>query len=308
MQKRIRILLSMMLVFSVILSLATGALATEQEHVHNWQRTKANTMFHTMVCSGCGESKTITHTFDGTECCSVCGYQVHECVWQYGGHFYDDEHEMCCTKCDATTIEDHNYGSDGKCTVCGQPPPHIHDWKWDGKHENGRYHTLICACGQTATEDHKIVWDGKTYNDFGHKMSCSVCRHPDISWYYAHNIYEDGICNVCGYGGKDTANPPANSTNTNTAETKAEESNTAVTKPPETGSTESSSVETKPTESIPVETQLAETKSVATETISENAANGDLQPSSTKWIWVAAVIVAAGGLGVAVFILKKKLS
>lgn len=217
MQNRIRILLSMVLALAIILSLATGALATEQEHVHNWQRTKADVMFHTMVCSDCGESKTITHTFDSAECCTVCGYQEHEHVWQYGGEFYDYSQKLTCTKCDSTSTAAHNYGS-------------------------------------------------------------------------------DGICHVCGYGSKEAAKPPSNSTNTNTTETKAEDANVAVTKPPETGSTESS----------PVETQFAETKPVASETISESTTNEDLQRSDTTWIWVAAVIVVAGGLGTAVFFWKKK--
>ena len=71
MQTHIKILCTAMLAVAIILSMATGVLATEQEHVHNWVLQSGGSRGHTMKCDGCGQSKLEDHTVDSAEICTV---------------------------------------------------------------------------------------------------------------------------------------------------------------------------------------------------------------------------------------------
>ena len=83
MQKHIKMSFTLVLAFAIILSMATGVLATEQEHVHNWQCAWSDDYWHCIVCSGCNEEKTTTHSNNSEGICKVCGHTPHEHVWQY---------------------------------------------------------------------------------------------------------------------------------------------------------------------------------------------------------------------------------
>ena len=307
MQKHTKMTLTVVLAFAIIMSMATGVLATEQEHTHDWQVAWSSDSFHCMVCSGCGEEKTTTHTKDSEGVCTVCGHTPHEHIWQYTpGENYDSNHGMHCTKCAATSTENHIYGNDGKCTVCGNTPPHVHQWEWDGNESNNlHYHITVCSCGATTSEDHRLTWNGKIGDDRGHRMICSVCGFGSFVFDHTYNsAYFNGErCSVCSYSTQSATEP----------ETKPNETIPKETKPAETTPVETMPIETMPIETTPVETESAENeptdvKPTPTETMPQNTAKDDSQHSGSVWVWVAASLVVAGGLGAVVFLSKKKSS
>ena len=332
MQKHIKMSFTMVLAFAIILSMATGVLATEQEHVHNWQCAWSDDYRHCMVCSGCQEQKTETHSKDSAGVCTICGHTPHEHIWQYTqGENYDYNHGLHCTQCAATSMEDHIYGNDGKCTVCGNSRPHEHQWEWDGnKSNNLHYHITVCSCGATSTENHLLTWNGTMGDDRGHRMICSVCGFGSFVFDHTYNpAYFNGErCSICGYPGTTVPQPKPSETTpvgTRPVETKPNETTPVETgpvepKPSETAPVETGPVESKPSETTPVETGPAENKPNETapvetgpaeiepeETMPQNAAKEDLLRSSSVWIWVATILVA-GGLGTVVFFVKKKSS
>ncbi len=380
MQKHIKMLLTVVLAFAIILSMATGVLATEQEHVHNWvlqgggpgghsfrcdgcgqyktedhtvdsagnctvcsyhihiwQRAWSNDQFHCMVCSGCGEERTTTHSKDNEGVCTICGHTPHEHIWQYTqGENYNNEHGLHCTQCAAISMEDHIYGNDGKCTVCGNAPPHVHQWKWDGNKSNYIWdHFLVCSCGAKTSEPHQLyAWDGQKGNDFGHSELCGICGFALIFDHRYDSTYFNGErCTVCGYPDQGAAGPeiePSETTPvaTRPAETEPKETAPLATRPAETEpkktapvettsvetesaetlTKETESSETKPDETESAESEPTDTKPASSETMPKNAAKGDSQRSSSVWVWVAAALIVAGGLGTVVFFLKKKSS
>lgn len=301
-------------------------------HVHVWHCVWSDDQMHNIVCSGCGEEKTTTHSKNSEGVCTVCGHTPHEHIWQYSGENYDYSHDLRCTQCAAVRSENHIYGNDGKCTVCGRTPPHEHQWEWDGNKSNYLgIHFLVCSCGATTAEDHRLfAWDGKTGNDHGHRMVCGVCGFDALIFDHTFDsAYFNGErCTVCGYPGQGTTKPetkPIETTPKETipAETKPKENIPVVTTPVETTPVETTPVETAPVETAPVETESTETQTedtesaenestdmipTSSETMPQNAAKEDSQRTSSVWVWVAAVLVVAGGLGTVVFFLKKKSS
>ncbi len=367
MRKYIQMLLTVVLAFAIILSMATGVLATEQEHIHewvlksggrhghnfecngcgqlkledhtvdsaeictvcgyyqhthNWQCAWSSDYWHCMVCSGCGEEEESTHRNNNAGICTICGHTPHEHIWQYNGKSYAYNHDLRCTQCATTTTEDHIYGNDGKCTVCGNPPPHEHQWKWDGNKSNYyEDHVIVCSCGAKSTEQHHLVLTGKQ-NDISHEMLCEICG---FTMRFGHSFRNEACCTVCGYPGQGTTESevkPSEATSTpvetrpaetapkatapvetQSAETLTEETEASETKPDETEAAESEPTETKPVESVP-----ADMKPTSSETMSKNAEKEDLQRSSSVGKWVAIILVVAGGLGTVMFFLKKKSS
>ena len=321
MQKHIKILFTMVLAFAIILSMATGVLATEQEHVHNWQCAWSDNYWHSMVCSGCNEEKTTTHRNNSEGICKVCGHTPHEHDWQYTqGENYDYNHGLHCTQCAATSSEDHIYGNDGKCTVCGNAPPHEHQWKWDGNKSNYLWdHFLVCSCGATTTEPHLLTWDGKTRDEKFHTMVCVICGY---SMGYGHSLNSTSIegekCSICGYPAQGAAEPEKNPNKTTPvnkqpAENQPKETESSETKPAETEQKETAPIEMQSAETQAKETESAENESTqsrptSSETMPKNAAKEDSQRSSSVGIWVATILVVVGGLGTVVFFVKKKSS
>ena len=315
-------------------------------HEHDWYCQGADEYWHTMVCSGCGETKTLSHEFDG-EICSVCGFQFHEHIWQYSGESYAYNHGLRCTSCDATTIEDHTYGSDGTCTVCGNPPPHEHQWVWDGNKSNYvGIHFLVCSCGASTSEPHHdYTWDGKIGYDQGHNVLCGVCGFGLVFNHVYDSAYYNGErCTVCGYPGQPATAPETKPSETPPAETRPAETKPAETgpaetepagtqpsqsepgetqppesepdetqppesEPDETQPTESEPDETQPTESEPDETQPSESEpdeTQPTETEPEDTAQADSQPGGTSGVWIAVIILSVGVLAAVLFLRKKK--
>ena len=297
MQKYIKMLFTLVLAFVIILSMATGVLATEQEHVHNWQKAWSDDYRHCMVCSGCQEEQTRTHSNDSAGVCTICGHTPHKHIWQYTqGKNYDYRHDLHCTQCAATSSEDHIYGNDGKCTVCGNAPPHVHQWKCDRNQAKTVYdHTVICSCGATNTERHDWEWDGKTRDAKFHRLVCQICGYA-LS--FTHGFDNAQRCTMCGYQVPGTTE----------SEMKPIETTPAETRPAETEPKETTPAETKPAETEPKETTPAETKPAEIapeETTPQKVAKEDSQRSDSVWVWVVAAIVVAGSLGSAAFFLKK---
>lgn len=315
MQKYTKMALTLVLAFAIILSMAAGVLATEEEHTHDWQLVWSSDAFHCMACSGCGKEETTTHTKDSEGVCTVCGHTPHEHIWQYTpGENYDHNHGLHCTECATKSFENHIYGNDGKCTVCGNTPPHEHQWEWDGKKSNNlHYHITVCSCGETDVEDHILTWDGKKGDDRGHRMICGVYGFGSfvLDHQYSAAYFDGERCSVCDYPSQSAAG-----SETKPSETKPKETKPKETKPAETVPAETTPVETKPAETVPAATTPVETdpveskptnvKPTPTETMPQNAAKDDSQYSGSVWVWVALSIVVVGGLGVVVFLSKKK--
>lgn len=334
MKKQSRMVLMAVLAFAIILSMTTGVLATEQEHTHNWQRVWSDDQFHNMVCSGCGEEKTVTHTKDSEGICTVCGHTPHEHIWQYtDGENYSYNHGLHCTQCAARSFEDHTYGDDGKCTVCGNAPPHEHQWEWDGKKSTYlNFHFMVCSCGGTATEDHRWELDGKTQTMNSHKMVCGVCGYEmRFGHSYHASVYNGERCAVCGYPGEGDTEPGNNSNQTRPEgtrppETEPEdtipvETKPAETEPEDTAPVETEPIETEPEDTTPVETTSAETqaeetesaegastqtKPTSAETTPQNAAKENSQSRGSVWVLAVGSLVIVGCLGAVVFFAKKK--
>ena len=142
-------------------------------HAHDWKCEKSDSMFHRIVCSGCGKKKSSSHNFDSNGYCTECGYEPHDHIWQFNGEIYMDSHGLSCTKCDSWNSEDHIYGDDGKCTVCGSDPPHEHQWLWNGESTGNYTHVLSCTCGEKKNEDHLWKWDGVERGSYGHSAVCA---------------------------------------------------------------------------------------------------------------------------------------
>jgi hypothetical protein len=233
--------------------------------------------------------------------CTVCGYKTHTHIMRYaGGAIYLYNHELKCTSCSSTSIEDHTYGSDDKCTVCGAERPCEHQWVCNGEQYFDQ-HVLTCACGQTKNEPHSWKWNaGGNYavctvcwlKDSGHWhtyfypngthcLECDYeksphiwrygnsfdqnnhvlrCAHCGITQSEAHCIEPNGSCLVCGYPNKETVE-----TETQPKETEPTESKPVETEPTETEPTESKPVETEPTETEPTESKPVETEPTETE-------------------------------------------
>ena len=315
MQKHIKILFTIVLAFSIILSMATGVLATEQEHIHNWQCSWSDDQMHHVICSGCSEEKTATHSKDSEGVCTVCGHAPHKHVWQYTqGENYDYSHGLHCTQCAATSIEDHIYGNDGKCTVCDNSRPHEHQWEWDGNKSNYLgIHFLVCSCGATTSEDHHLVGND-TSNDKWSTVVCDVCGYT-ISYTHSWNpVFFDGErCLLCGYqpqGTTDSETKPSETIpeDTEPVETTPEETEPEETEPAETLTEETGSSETKPDGPETAESAPTDAKPTPAETIPENDEGEDSPQGHSVWAWVTAVLVVSGGLGIVVFFVKKKSS
>ena len=121
MQTHIKILCTAMLAVAIILSMATGAFATEQGHVHNWVLQDGGPRGHSLKCDGCSQSKLEAHTVDSSEICTVCGYYYHTHSWQRA--WSDDYfHCMVCSGCGDEKTTTHSNNNAGICTVCGHTP------------------------------------------------------------------------------------------------------------------------------------------------------------------------------------------
>lgn len=298
----------------------TTAPTTEGVHTHNWQRIEADSQFHTVVCTDCGESKTVTHRMSAGVC-TVCGYETHTHIMQYvGGAVYDSQHETKCTSCSATGLEQHTYGSDDKCTVCGAERPCEHQWTCNGA-QYGNQHVLICACGETMHAPHSWTW-----NAAGNYAVCTVCQLKDSGHWHKY-IYPNGTqCIECGYY-KGTVKSETQPNETEPSETQPKGTAPAETEPAETEPVGAESSDTSPTETEPVDTEPVETE--VTETNPTEVASGEANPAVTEpeasdttdeedgevdsqsdgsaLVWVVAVVSIAAGLTTGLFLWKKKI-
>lgn len=166
---------------------------------------------------------------------------------------------------------------------------------------------MVCSSGAKTSEPHQLyAWDGKTGNAQGHSALCGICGFALIFDHEYDSAYFNGErCTVCGYPDQSTAEPEKKPNKTTSVETNPDE-----TKPVEITQKETDPVETEPSETQTKETECTESESTqpkpTSETIPKNAAEKDSQHSSSIWVWIAATLVAVGGLGAVVFFLKKK--
>ena len=284
MKKRNRVLLSLFLLFAIVLS--TASVIYADEHEHGYQRESADSQFHTMVCSICGDERTETHKFRDSETCTICGYIQHEHIMQFNGETYADMHGVKCTLCDSTGIDYCTFDNDGKCSVCGQLPAHWHEYHWAGKKITDLYHYLECECGETEPEDHLFAWDGKEFTKYTHGMVCIVCGKTRLHGHEYKGTYKEGkVCYECGYDSTateptETKPPKTEPTETKPVETKPTETKPTETKPAETKPAEIKPAETKPVETKPAETKPAETK--PTETKPTETKPAETKPAETE--------------------------
>jgi hypothetical protein len=283
-----------------------------------------------LVCSGCQEKKTETHSEDSAGVCKICGYTPHEHTWQYNGENYAYNHGLRCTQCATLSAEDHIYGNDGNCIVCGNAPPHEHQWEWDGNKSNYLgIHFMVCSCGERTSEPHQLfAWNGQIGNDRGHSALCGVCGFALVFEHVYDSTYFNGQrCTVCGY----KTNKPAETepkptdpkptdpkptdpkptdpkptepkptepkptepkpTETEPVETEPSETESSATEPMESEPVETEPVETESEQTTPTETESEETTSSAPETLPNDPAENDVQKNGFARIWIASGIVA----------------
>lgn len=196
MKKRNHAALMAVLVSAILLSIATGVLATE-EHTHNWVFQSSGGYGHFFSCDGCGQSKFEDHTFDSSETCTFCNFYQHTHKWQRV--WSDDQfHNIVCSGCGEEQTVTHSKDSAGICTVCGHTP-HEHIWQYNG--ENYSYnHGLSCTqCAARSAEDH-------TYGDDG---TCTVCGNApphehQYKWDGNKSSYVGFHFTICSCGSSST--------------------------------------------------------------------------------------------------------
>ena len=289
-------LFTLVLAFVIILSMATGVLATEQEHVHNWVLQGGGPRGHSFRCDGCGQYKSEDHTVDSSGNCTVCSYHIH--IWQHA--WSDDQfHCMVCSGCQEKKTVTHSKDSAGVCTICGHTP-HEHIWQYNGvkyDHEH-ELHCTQCAatsiqdhiygsdgkctvCGSSPPHVHQWKWDGNKSNYLLDHFTICSCgekskeQHQFSGWdgtpgnYFGHS----NACAVCGFALSDKHTydsayyngerctvcgfPDQGAAKPNT---KPNETTPVETKPAETQPKETTPAETKPAEIQPKETEPSETK------------------------------------------------
>lgn len=317
MKNRNRMLLMVVLVFAVILNMATGVLATEQEHDHNWvYQGGGGKRGHSVTCDGCGQTKLVDHTVDSSGNCTVCSYHIH--IWQREW-YADGFHGLVCSGCQEKKTETHSKDSAGVCTVCGYTP-HEHTWQYNGE-KYAYTHGLRCTqcagvgkedhiygndgncivCGNAPPHEHQWEWDGNKSNSLSdHYKVCSCGErtsesHRLFAWdgqmgdRYGHSE----LCGVCGFAliFKHVYDPAFYNgerctvcwyLGQGTTEPGKKPSETA---PVETRPAEAAPKETAPVETAPAETALQETAPVETapaETVPKDTTPVETETAETQ--------------------------
>ena len=302
MKKRNRMLLMVVLVFAVVLNMATGVLATEQEHDHNWVLQGGGPRGHSFRCDGCGQYKSEDHTVDSSGNCTVCSYHIH--IWQRA--WSDNQfHCMVCSGCQEKKTVTHSKDSAGVCTICGHIP-HEHIWQYTQGENYAYNHGLHCTqCAATSSEDHiygndgncivcgnapphehQWEWDGNKSNYLGiHFMVCSCGErtsepHQLFAWngQIGNDRGHSALCGVCGFAlvfehvydsayfnGQRCTVCGYPGQGTTVPGTKPSETTPVETRPAESKPNETAPVETRPAESKPKETTPVETETAETQ-------------------------------------------
>lgn len=307
MKKRNRMLLTAVLVLAVVLNMATGVLATEEEHVHNWVLKSSGSRGHTMTCDGCNQSKLEDHTIDSSsETCTVCGFYEHIHNWQCA--WSDDYwHCMVCSGCQEEKTLSHTKDSAGVCKVCGHMP-HKHIWQYTQGVNYADSHGMHCTqcaattiqdhiygndgkctvCGNTPPHEHRWEWDSsKTSFVYDHFMICSCGAtttepHQLFAWdgkvgnFSGHRF----LCGICGfawifehsydpeyYNAERCTECGYQGQGNTVPQTKPSGNTPAETRPTESKPKETTPAETKPAESKPTETTPAVTEPAETQPI-----------------------------------------
>ena len=293
MTKRIRKLLSIVMVTAIILSVLPWVSATETEHEHEWWVADSDPLGHDFMCV-CGEYREAEHTFDDSGFCTVCGYENHIHDW-YRTRANEELHVMNCSGCSETQEDAHIFDGGSCCTVCGYVK-HEHTWQYIGNFDGGP-HGMTCTqcdtiqweehiygsdgtctvCGVTAPHEHQWAWNGEINGDYYHGLSCDcgetmqedhIWQWDGVTWgVQYHRI----VCQVCGqsmdafhqYFYPNTSGicyVCGYNTDTGSIESKPGDS-----EPEETESVETEPTETDPTEPMPEETEPEETDPSVTE-------------------------------------------
>ena len=299
MQTHIKILCTAMLAVAIILSMATGVLATEQGHVHNWVLQDGGPRGHSLKCDGCGQTKLEDHTVDSSEICTVCGVYYHTHNWQCAWS-NDTFHNMVCSGCGEEKTTTHSKDNEGICKVCGHTP-HEHVWQYTQGANYAYNHGLHCTqcaatsmedhiygndgkctvCGNTPPHEHQWEWDGNKSNHLHvHFLVCSCGAktsepHQLFAWdgKTGNNFGHSALCGVCGFAlifehsydaayfnGERCMVCGYPAQGAAKPEIKPSETTPAETRPAETEPKETNPVETGPAENQPKETEPSETK------------------------------------------------
>lgn len=311
MRTNIKRLIIMMLAFTFVLSIATGALATEEEHIHNWVLQDGSFQGHTMVCDGCGNSMLENHTLDSSGICTVCGFFVqHTHDWQF---LWSDDHWHCltCSGCGEQKTNTHSKDSEGICKVCGYTP-HEHIWQYTQGENYSYNHGLHCTqcaaksfedhiygndgkctvCGNSPPHEHQWEWDGNKSNYLRiHFLVCSCGastseHHKNFAW-NGKAGYESGHsanCGVCGFAlilehSYDSAY--FNGERCTVCGYPGQGTTVPQTKPGETDPVETRPAESKPNETAPVETETAETQAKEMECTESESTQSEPPSSET---------------------------
>ena len=310
MQKHIKTLFTMVLAFAIILSMATGVLATEQEHDHNWVRQGGGgPRGHGFTCDGCGLTKIEDHTVDSSGNCTVCSYHIH--IWQCA---WSDDHWHCmvCSGCQEKKTVTHSKDSTGVCTVCGYTP-HEHIWQYTQGENYAYNHGLHCTqcaatsgedhiygndgkctvCGNAPPHEHQWKWDGnKSNNIHDHVLACSCGSktsepHQLFAWdgKTGNNRGHSALCGICGFALLFDHKYDFNGERCTVCGYPDQGATVPETKPSETTPVETRPAESKPSETTPVETRPAESKPKETTPVETETAENQLketEPSETK--------------------------
>ena len=219
MQKRIRMLLTVLLASAVILSMMFSAVA--EEHEHEWEVNEISGDTHIITCKTCGRYTMDSHTYDSSGFCIFCGYEKHEHDYQCKS--YDHRfHTMVCITCGYERTTTHSFKNTDTCTVCGYTE-HEHTWQYNGETYANCHYMKCTQCDTLTSEDHtygsdekfivcgalpphwhEFHWKGKQYSERYHLLECdcgvtSVEEHM-LVWdeknrtEFTHGV----ICIVCG--------------------------------------------------------------------------------------------------------------
>ena len=165
---------------------------------------------HEGTCTGCGETITKAHDYNGGNNCVNCGAAKQaECEHNWVTKSDNEQHWKQCDKCQIIqdgTIENHNITSwtdngdgthSGTCTTCNLSKKDTHDFN------NG----TCTECGANENDVCEHEWETKS-NPEEHWQECKKCyvtkenseeKHTIASWEDKNNGTHSGICTVCNY-------------------------------------------------------------------------------------------------------------
>lgn len=207
-------------------SCGCGATKTEtlavEASAHTYGEWGGNEDVHTRTCSGCGNTDSGNHSWDGgtvtmpATCkengvealvCSVCSGFLYEVI--PAAHTYDDVCDPDCNACGETRDAGHNYSKTWSknssehwhvCTKCGDKKDVADHYPGPAATEEKAQICLTCGLTMTPKLNHvhkyATVW---TSDETGHWYACDGCEMQKDFQEHSYDDPCDPDCNVCGY-------------------------------------------------------------------------------------------------------------